>query len=257
MGVATYHEVSRFRWSSNVQSEQFDVINPATAEAITTVQGGGAAQVEDAVQKCRTAFEAWRLRAPSERGMLLLKAAQTLEPHTEELAKLLSRENGKPVTQAMMDVLGLITGFRYFGSLIGKMPSEFHDQGSVYASVVYEPPGVVVAILPFNWPPIHVGGKVAPALAAGNTVILKPGEQAPLTVLRILDIIENVFPADVIQAIPAAGPVVPQSLITHPDVRYVSFTGSTRAGKAVGKTAARFHHTIVSRARRQERIHCL
>lgn len=238
MGVATYDQVSRFRWSSEDPSEQFNVINPATAEVITTVQGGGTAQVKAAVEKSQTAFQAWKLRAPSERGMLLLKAAQTLESHTEELAKLLSMENGKPVTQAMGDVLGLIMGFRYFGSLIGKISSEFHDQGSLYASVVYEPHGVVAAILPFNWPPIHVGGKVAPALAAGNTVILKPGEQAPLTVLRIVHIIEDVFPADVIQVIPAAGPVVPQSLVTHPFVRYVSFTGSTKAGKAVGKTAA-------------------
>lgn len=95
----------------------------------------------------------------------------------------------------------------------------------------------MVAILPFNWPPIHFGGKVAPALAAGNTVILKPGEQAPLTIIRILDIIEDVFPKDVIQVLHAAGPTVPQLLLSHPMVRYVSFTGSTGAGKAVARTA--------------------
>lgn len=218
--------------------DQFDVLNPATAERITVVHGSGPIQVEDAVQKSQTAFKSWRMRSPSERGTLLIEAAQTLQPYIAELAELLSMENGKPVSQARGDVVGMISGFHYFGSLIGKLPSEFYDQGSIYASVLYEPHGVVVAILPFNWPPIHFGGKVAPALAAGNTVILKPGEQAPLTVIRILDIIEDVFPKDVVQVLPAAGPTIPQLLLSHPIVRYVSFTGSTGAGKSVARGAA-------------------
>ncbi len=239
MAPIKYEQISNFRWSSGDASERYDVVNPATAEVITTVQGGGSFEVEKAVENAQKAFETdWKWRSPNERAALLQKAAITLENYVEELSKLLSMENGKPVSQAVGDVRGLIMGFRYFGSLIDKLPSEFYDQGSIYASVIYEPHGVVVGILPFNWPPIHVGGKLGPALAAGNTVILKPAEQAPLTVLRIVDILQDVFPADVVQVIPAAGPVVPQALISHPDVRYISFTGSTGAGRAVSKTAS-------------------
>ena len=108
----------------------------------------------------------------------------------------------------------------------------------MYCTVFYEPHGVCCGILPFNWPPIHTGGKLAPALAAGNTMILKPGEQAPLTVLRIVEILGTILPKDVVQIVPGLGPEVPQALITHPLVKMVSFTGSTAAGAAVAKTAA-------------------
>jgi acyl-CoA reductase-like NAD-dependent aldehyde dehydrogenase len=104
--------------------------------------------------------------------------------------------------------------------------------------VIREPYGVVAGILPFNWPPIHTGGKAAPALGAGNTIILRPGEQAPLAVLRIVEILQSVFPPGVISAIPAASPADPQALVSHPDVRKVSFTGSMKGGTAVSRTAA-------------------
>lgn len=108
----------------------------------------------------------------------------------------------------------------------------------MYCTVFHEPYGVCCGILPFNWPPIHTGGKLAPALAAGNTMILKPGEQAPLTVIRIVEILQSVLPQDVVQIVPGLGPEVPQALITHPLVKMVSFTGSTAAGAAVAKTAS-------------------
>ena len=162
-----------------------------------------------------------------------------MEEHFEELACLLSLENGKPVTQARQaDVPFVIGIYRYFASLIDKLPSELYDQGSIYSSIIHEPYGVVVGILPFNWPPIHVGGKSAPALAAGNTIIIKQGEQAPLTVMRIIEILQKVLPPGVIQGIPAAGTKVPAALAAHPDVRKISFTGSTRGGAAVSKIAA-------------------
>lgn len=93
---------------------------------------------------------------------------------------LLSLENGKPIADARTNDVGfLIQVFRFFGSLVDKLPSEFYDKGAIYTSVVLEPLGVVGAIIPFNWPPVHTGGKVAPALAVGNTMVVKPGEQAP------------------------------------------------------------------------------
>lgn len=240
MTIPKYSSLSRFTWSSDDPADRFEVHNPATGEVITTVQGGGAAQVDEAVKVANKAFHSdWRWRSPRERAMLLHKAADALAAHFDELAQLLSLENGKPVSQAREgDVPMLIGVFHYFASLIDKLPSEMYDQGFIYASVIHEPYGVVAGILPFNWPPIHVGGKSAPALAAGNTVVIKPGEQAPLTVLRIIELIQTVLPPGVIQAVPAAGINVPQALVKHPDVKKVSFTGSTKAGAAISKLAA-------------------
>ncbi|KIX03971.1 uncharacterized protein Z518_07524 [Rhinocladiella mackenziei CBS 650.93] len=240
MAVPTYDAVSHFPLSSKDPSHRFEVHNPATGEVITTVQGGGVSEVEKAVEIANKAYnDDWRWRSPRERSMILLQAAEHLSKHVRELSVLLSMENGKPVSQASEgDVPFLIAIFRYFASLIDKLPAEFYDQGSIYASVIREPYGVVAGILPFNWPPIHVGGKAAPALAAGNTVIIKPGEQAPLTVMRIVELLQQVLPSGVIQAIPAMGPDVPQALVRHPDVKKVSFTGSTGAGIAVSKLAA-------------------
>ena len=138
-----------------------------------------------------------------------------------------------------MDCAFLIGVFRYFAGIgEDKMSSEFIDQGSIHCTVVYEPYGVCVGILPFNWPPMHTGGKLAPALAAGNTMILKPGEQAPLSVMRIVEILQSVLPPDVVQAVPGLGAEVPQALIRHPLVKMVSLTGSTRSGALAAEAAA-------------------
>ena len=230
---------SDFRWSCKDTAKSFAVDNPATGKSITTVQGGNAETATAAVQASQQAFEkAWRWKTRQERSTLLLKGADELQKHTEELAGLLTLENGKPFKDAYFDVGFLVQVFRYFGSIADKLPSEFFDQGSIYSTIVYEPYGVCVGILPFNWPPIHVGGKLAPCLAAGNTMILKPGEQAPLTVMRIVEILQSVFPPDVIQAVPGLGQEVPRTLINHPLVKMVSFTGSSPSGSKVAQTAA-------------------
>jgi acyl-CoA reductase-like NAD-dependent aldehyde dehydrogenase len=235
-----YAALTTTRWSSADPADRFAVENPATGAVITTVQGGGAAEIDGAVRAAHRAFETdWRWRSPEERGAILCRCADALEPHADELAALESLENGKPVGQARRgDVAFLIEVFRYFGGLIDKLPNEFHDKGGLYASIVLEPYGVVGGIIPFNWPPIHTGGKVAPALAVGNTVVLKPGEQAPLTIMRIVELLQSVLPPDVLQVVPGAGPVAGQALAAHPLVRKISFTGSTKAGAAVARTAA-------------------
>ncbi|RVX75936.1 hypothetical protein B0A52_00293 [Exophiala mesophila] len=232
-------EVLRTRWSSEDSSDLFEVFNPSTGHVLKQVQGVGPVQAQKALESAHHAFQTdWRLRSPSERGATLLRAADALEKHADELATTLSLENGKPFQDARAaDVPFLIGVFRYFGSLIDKLPSEFYDQGNVYASVVREPFGVVLAIIPFNWPPIHTGGKLAPALACGNTVVIKPSEQAPLTVLRIVDILNTVFPPNVIHVLPAKGIALGQFLVNNSLVRKVSFTGSTSGGAAVGRAA--------------------
>ena len=236
----TIDAMTTTRWSSNRAEDRFPVENPATGQVITTVQGGGVPEIDAAVRAAHRAFtQDWRWRTPSERATLLLSGAEVLAAHADELAELESRENGKPVADARLHDLGFLIGaFQFFGSLAGKLPGEFYDTGSIYTSTVYEPLGVVGGIIPFNWPPIHTGGKVAPALAAGNTVVIKPGEQAPLTVIRIVELLNTVLPPDVLHVVPGTGAVAGQALVAHPLVRMVSFTGSTATGRTVAHAAA-------------------
>lgn len=228
-----------YRWSSNNPEDQFQVENPATGEVIAIIQGGGEKEIDEAVRAANNAFEnGWRDSSPEERSFYMLKAADVLQEHLEEIASIETRENGKPLSQAKGDVLAMIGLFRYFGSLVDKIPGDYIDQGLLIDNVVSEPLGVVGAIIPFNWPPIHTGGKLAPALATGNTVVLKPGEQTPLTPIRIVELLQTVFPKDVVQVVPGAGAVAGSALTNHPLVRKISFTGSTNAGRAVLKNAA-------------------
>jgi acyl-CoA reductase-like NAD-dependent aldehyde dehydrogenase len=235
-----FEAVTNYRWSSSEEDERFSVEDPATGAVITIVQGGGAAQVNCAVEAAQHAFEQdWRRRPRAERARLLLQCADVLESHADELAELVSRENGKPIIDARnIDIAILIGEFRFFGDVVDKLPDELYDRGNVYVKVVREPLGVVGGIIPFNWPPIHTGGKIAAPLAMGNTVVLKPSEQAPLTTMRIIELLNAVLPPDVLHAVPGLGPTTGQALAAHPLVRKVSFTGSAPAGAAVMKTAA-------------------
>ena len=233
--------LATYRWSSGDEADRIPVEDPATGEVIAVVQGGGPDEVDAAVEAAHRAFEAdWRWRPWAERAALLLRGADVLEEHADELALLESRENGKPVQDARQNDINFLTGiFRFFGSLADKLPTDFYDKGAIYASTYLEPVGVVGEIIPFNWPPIHTGGKLAPALAVGNTVVLKPSEQAPLTVIRIAELLNTVLPEDVLHVVPGTGQRVGQPLAGHPKVRLVSFTGSTGAGAAVARTAAK------------------
>ena len=151
INVLSYGNLSSFPLSSNDPSHRFEVHNPATGEVITTIQGSGIAEVERAITDARKAFDEWRWVPPRERSQLLFTAADRLESHSEELAQLLSLENGKPVSQAREgDVPFLVSVFRYFASLADKLPHELYDKGGIYSQVLHEPYGVVVGILPFN-----------------------------------------------------------------------------------------------------------
>jgi acyl-CoA reductase-like NAD-dependent aldehyde dehydrogenase len=236
----TFASETRSRWSSADPRDRFPVENPATGEVITTVQGGGAAEVDAAVQAAHRAFKGeWAGLDAAARAGYLLRCADVLTEHADELAELESRENGKPVADARaFDIAFLIGVFRFYAGLVDKLPSEFYDKGAIYASVVLEPLGVVGCIVPFNWPPIHTGGKIAPALAVGNTVVLKPSEQAPLVIMRIIELLNTVLPRDVLHVVPGIGPIAGEALARHPLVKKVSFTGSTKSGAAVARTAA-------------------
>lgn len=241
MSVKNIKPLTTTRWSSTDPADRFAVENPATGDVITVVQGGGAHEMEQAIIAANTAYENdWRHRSPEERSRLLFRCADVLEQHADEIAHLETLENGKPFNQArVFDVNTLISIFRYFASIVDKIPGEMVDQGGMYTSTVLEPVGVVGAIIPFNWPPIHTASKLAPALAVGNSVVLKPGEQTPLTPMYIVELLQTVLPPDVLHVVPGTGKVAGEALSSHPLVKRLTFTGSTGAGISILNSAAK------------------
>lgn len=227
-------------WSAESGEHDFDVQDPATSAVIATVRGGGAAEVDAAVRRAKTAYEeTWRHIGARERGTLLLECSRVIAEHADELAALETLEMGKPLhISRTFDVQFCINSFAFYAGLADKQPGAAFDLGPVAAHTVHEPYGVVAGILPFNWPPIHVAAKTAPALAAGNVVILKPPEQDPLTVMRIGELLNSVLPPDVVQVLPGWGSEAGTALAGHPLVERLSFTGSTATGRAVLKLAA-------------------
>jgi acyl-CoA reductase-like NAD-dependent aldehyde dehydrogenase len=218
-------------------AETFAVMEPATGRQLARVVSGGADLVDQAVSEARRAFGPWRDTPPRERGRLLRLVAARIRAHVDELAELEAREVGKPRRDALrFDLSYCHAGFDYYAGLADTLHGEIIDQGPIEARVIYEPYGVVAAILPFNWPPIHFTKKCAPALAAGNTVVVKPGEQAPLTVLRLVELANEVLPPGVVNAVPGveAGP----ALAAHPKVERITFTGATATGRRVLTSAA-------------------
>jgi acyl-CoA reductase-like NAD-dependent aldehyde dehydrogenase len=218
-------------------AQTFAVADPATGQEIARVVNGGTELVDLAVRDGRRAFESWRDTPPRERGRLMRLVAERIRANVDELAELEAREVGKPRRDALrFDVSFAHAAFDYFAGLAETLHGEILDQGPIEARIVYEPYGVVAAILPFNWPPIHFAKKCAPALAAGNVIVVKPGEQAPLTVLRLVELANDVLPPGVVNAVAGidAGP----ALAVHPQVDRITFTGATVTGQRVLRSAA-------------------
>ncbi|MGU3500052.1 aldehyde dehydrogenase family protein [Mycobacterium sp. C31M] len=215
----------------------FEVVEPATATVLATVVSADDALVDRAVRSARAALPAWRALSGRQRGAYLKKVADHIRAHADELGELVSRENGKPKRDALAnDVAFSSNCFDFFAGLGDSLPGEIIDQGPIETRVIYEPYGVVACILPFNWPPIHFAKKGAPALITGNTVVIKPGEQAPLTVLRLVEIANEVLPPGVLNGVP--GLTAGAALAGHPGVERISFTGATATGRRVLESAA-------------------
>lgn len=217
----------------------FEVLEAANAQPLARVAIASDELVGRAVMDSRRAYEdVWRYLSPKERGTMMREVAQRIRDHADELAELCAREVGKPKRDALrIDVLSCHASFDYYAGVTDYVSGEILDQGPIEARVTYEPYGVVAAILPFNWPPIHFSKKCAPALAVGNTVVIKPGEQAPLTVLRLTEIANEVLPPGVINAV--SGMSAGAALVAHPRVERISFTGSTATGRKVMEGAAK------------------
>ncbi len=217
-------------------ADTFEVTNPATGEVIGSVISADADLVDRAVQSSRAAFEDWKLRAPRERAGLVREAAARIKASVDELADLEVLEVGKPRHIAVGDVNACINTYNMYAGAYHLLHGEIAEHGVISTRVTHDPYGVVAGILPFNWPPNHYGRKTAPPLVAGNTVVIKPGEQAPITALRITQIVNEVLPPGVVNAVPglAAGP----ALVAHQLVERISFTGASATGMNVLKTAA-------------------
>ena len=215
------------------------VFEAATGAVMASIVAASDQIVHDAVTDSRRAYEeTWRFLSPKERGDMMREVAVRIRAHAEELGELVAREMGKPKRDALrVDVVSCHTSFDYYAGIADTIHGEILDQGPIEARVTYEPYGVVAAILPFNWPPIHFSKKCAPALAAGNTVVVKPGEQAPLTVLRLVEIANEVLPPGVINAV--SGIEAGAALASHPRVERITFTGATATGRKVMQSAAK------------------
>jgi acyl-CoA reductase-like NAD-dependent aldehyde dehydrogenase len=227
------------QWVAPAGTGTIDVINSTTEEVMGRVPEGTPKDIDAAVGAARAAFPAWAETSPAERSRILGVIAANLKARSAEIADVIANEVGMPIPLATAVQAGLpAANMAFFAKLAGEFQFEGESIGN--SMVVREPIGVVGCITPWNFPLHQVVAKVAPAIAAGCTVVLKPSEVAPLTSFILAEVIhESGLPAGVFNLVTGYGPVVGEALAAHPDVDMVSFTGSTRAGKRVSELAAK------------------
>ena len=231
-------------WVPSSGSDTIEVVNPSTEQVIAAVPAGTPADVDRAVAAAKAAFQTWGFTSKDERGKYVQAIAEGLAARSQEIAEVISSELGMPLMWATMIQAGLPAG-----NMAGyvQILEDFSFEEQVGNSlVVREPIGVVGAITPWNYPLHQIIAKVAPALAAGCTIVLKPSEVTPLDAFILAEIIDSAgLPAGVFNLVTGTGPVVGEAIASHPDVDMVSFTGSTRAGKRVtqlgSETVKRVH----------------
>jgi len=221
----------------------FETRNPATGERITDVAEAGADDVDCAVRAARAAFDGgpWRTMRPAERARLLWRLGDLVLAHADEIARLETLDNGKPIFESRQIDVPMVAGcFHYFSGWATKMAGDTTAVNPAWFTyTLREPLGVLGAILPWNFPMIMVGWKAAPALAAGNTVVIKPAAETPLTAIRIGELaLEAGIPPGVFNVVPGRGSVAGEALVRHPLVDKISFTGSTEVGQHIMRTAA-------------------
>jgi 1-pyrroline dehydrogenase len=239
----TVHQFKNFiggEWVDAAEGGTAEIINPATGETIAEVPEGTQADVDRAVEAAKKAWPAWRESTPAERAELLLKLADLIDEHTDELAELESQNVGKPLGAARDEMPVCSDNIRFFAGaariLEGRSAGEYM-QG--YTSWIRrEPIGVVGQIAPWNYPLMMAVWKFAPALAAGNVSVLKPSEQTPLSTLRFAQLASEVIPPGVLNVITGDGEPVGAGIVRHPDVRMVSLTGDVATGKEIAKAAS-------------------
>jgi len=233
------------KWVDAASGKTFPTYNPATGEVLARVAEGDREDIDRAVKAARAAFEsgAWPKMTPSKRGRLLWKLADLVEENLEEFAELEMLDNGKPLKIARVaDIPLVVDMFRYMAGWATKIEGNtipLSMPGKYLAYTLREPIGVVGQIIPWNFPLLMAAWKLAPALSAGCTAILKPAEQTPLTALRLGELIQEAgFPDGVVNIVPGYGETAGAALAAHPDVDKIAFTGSTEVGKLIVQAAA-------------------
>jgi betaine-aldehyde dehydrogenase len=219
-------------------SETLTVLEPATEAVLERLPAAGIAEVDAAVAAARASFPAWRALSPGERAARLRAVADAVAAELEALAVLEARNAGKPIADARGEMAMVVDVFRYYAGAPERLLGDTIPVAGGEAFTVREPLGVVGLIVPWNFPLTIAAWKLGPALAAGNTVVLKPAELTPLTALRFAQLASPILGEGVLNVVPGLGPVAGARLVEHPDVAKIAFTGSTRVGKEIAARAA-------------------
>jgi acyl-CoA reductase-like NAD-dependent aldehyde dehydrogenase len=215
------------------------IVNPATEEPLAELEQAGVDETDAIVARARAAFPAWRAVAPADRARLLRRLATLVEEHHEELSRLESRNAGKPISGARGEIAMVADVFHFYAGAVDKHHGETIPVAGGVDLTLREPLGVVGLIVPWNFPLNIASWKLGPALACGNTVVLKPAELTPLSALRLAELaLEAGIPEGVLNVVVGKGSVVGQRLVEHPDVAKIGFTGSTEVGRQVMAGAA-------------------
>jgi acyl-CoA reductase-like NAD-dependent aldehyde dehydrogenase len=257
MAVAEDLEVARFlreqpkklfiggKWVEAASGKTFDTLDPATGEVLAPVAEAGAEDVDRAVAAARRSFESgvWTDLPPAERAKVLWRIGDLIEERMTEFAQLESLDNGMPINDAMLFFLPLAAAtFRYYAGWVTKLDGatqQISVPGKYLSYTLRQPVGVVGQIIPWNFPLLMAAWKIAPALACGNSVVLKPAEQTPLSALMLAEVLQQAeVPDGVVNIVPGMGEIAGARLAAHPDVDKIAFTGSTDVGKLVARASA-------------------
>ncbi|GAB6018359.1 Aldehyde dehydrogenase X, mitochondrial [Chamberlinius hualienensis] len=230
-------------WVNSVSGKTFPTVNPSTGKKIIDVQEGDKADVDKAVSAAREAFKlgsTWRTMDASARGTLLNKLADLVDRDADYISELETLDSGKTLANSKIDVLASSATFRYYAGWADKVHGKtIPADGNVFSFTRMDPVGVCGQIIPWNFPLMMAAWKIGPAVATGNTVVLKPAEQTPLSALYLASLVKEAgFPPGVVNVVPGYGPTVGAAIASHPDIDFVFFTGSVEVGKLVEAAAA-------------------
>jgi len=230
------------QWVDAESGKTFATPNPSTGETLAEVAEGDKADIDKAVAAARRAYEGkWSRLSARDRGRLMYKLAQLIEAKAPELAALETADNGKPIRESSyVDIPQVVENFEYFAGYATKIEGEtIPVPGQMFNYTLREPLGVCGQIIPWNFPLLMAAWKLAPALAAGNTIVLKPAEQTPVTAMELGKLIQEAgFPDGVVNIVPGYGETAGAALASHPGIDKIAFTGSTEVGKIIARTAA-------------------
>jgi betaine-aldehyde dehydrogenase len=240
--VRTYENYVNGQWVKSSTGQTFPVFDPSTEEIIAQVASGAAADIDSAVKAARAAFDSgpWRQTTAADRGRILYKLAEKIRANSAELAELECRNTGKPIVEAEYDIADAATCFEYYAGLANKVLGHVNPvPANALSFTLREPTGVAGQIIPWNYPLVMAAWKLAPAIAAGCTCVLKPAEQTPLTMMVVAGWLEELgLPPGVVNIVNGMGETAGAALVAHPGVDKIAFTGSAAVGKIIVKSAA-------------------